>query len=70
MTDHVHDPETAAVEERLRREQPAPAPGFRGALARWVASEHAPGRPSRLGLLVGGCLALGLALLVVAALSI
>jgi len=60
----------APVEDRLRREQPLPAAGFRGELGRWVAGEHAPGRPPRLGLLVGGCLALGLILLVVAALSL
>jgi hypothetical protein len=67
MTD---DRELVPIEERLRREQPSPAARFRGELGRWIASEHAPGRPGRLGLLVGGCLGLGGVLLVIAALSV
>jgi hypothetical protein len=64
------DRELGPVEERLRREQPVPAVGFRGELGRWIAGEHAPARPARLGLLAGGCLALGLVLLLAAALSL
>lgn len=66
-TDDVdHDP----LADRLRRERPAPAAGFRGDLRRWVQAQHAPRRPERLGLAIAGCLGAGLLLLLVALLGL
>lgn len=66
-TDDVdHDP----LADRLRRERPAPAAGFRGNLGRWVQAQHAPARPVRLGLAVACCLGTGLLLLLVALLGL
>ena len=68
------DPEFTATErelgDRLSRQRPVPAAGFRGALGRYLAARD-PGygpRPRRLRLIVITCLAAGLLLIGVAAL--
>jgi hypothetical protein len=63
MPDHGDrlSPDELHVAERLDRERPTPAAGFRGALGRHLVGRD-PGygpRPENLGVLVGGALASG-----------
>jgi hypothetical protein len=64
------DPVERDVGERLERDRPAPAAGFRGALGRQLA-ERDPGygpRPPWLVPIVAICFSVGLLLIVLAAL--
>lgn len=70
MSADEHDVDADPLADRLRRERPAPAAGFRGDLRRWVRDQHAPGRPERLWLAVAGCVSAGLLLLFVALLGL
>jgi hypothetical protein len=61
----------ARVAELLVREKPLPSPGFRGMLGRHLARRD-PGygpRPAWLRLRAAGCIATGIALLVIGALQ-
>lgn len=57
--------------ERLQRERPIPAPGFRGDLRRRLLSGHSPhSRPQRLRLMIAGYASAGSALLLIGAASV
>ena len=58
-------PEDRELAHQLDHQRPVPAPGFRGALGRYLAARD-PGygpRPARLGVVVLGYASVGLAIL-------
>jgi hypothetical protein len=67
--DELHDqltPDDVRIGDRLARERPAPAAGFRGALGRHLRALD-PGygpRPGSLDLMVSGSIAVGVTLMV------
>jgi hypothetical protein len=64
----IEEPE---LEERLRRERPSPAAGWRGSLRRQLlAGPPEPARPGRLWLRVVASSGLGVVLLALAALGV
>ena len=72
--DHEYEkhPELSAMADRLERERPLPAPGFRGELRRRLiaAAERRGTAPQRLRLWIAGCATSGTGLLAIAALGV
>lgn len=70
--DYESHPELSAMAERLERERPVPAPGFRGELRRRLvaAAERRGTTPERLRLWIAGYATSGTALLAIAAVGL